>query len=616
MAITFDSSSPIQALSDTTVRIPEEDRTTLGLGFAQANATLESLFSVLLYDIEQNGTLDVPALDPAGRTTAAEYFFRTPPKVSEIHEPFSTQITPTQGGGRFIESNGSLIKEIRIQGTTGFRPSATARARPATAPGQTPANISEITGHDDLIFLKNIFRAYSDIKRDLVLSSKTVMLWRSVRDGEYWVVEPSDFRTSQNSQSPLTFDYDFNLKTISKLSLAYALNVDPLIVAHAPRGFQNRLNNFCRDITNVFAKLTGYVNQLRKYGVDAVNTVIRPLTSLLNGLSSLRNAGQRLVNFVAADVVNVAINLFDAYVRVFTVSSAQDPQNILANTLKRASQLAANIANEPVFRKSVTSYLQNRVNRYADAYNTSGSPLFPIQGPRVGSSQSFIGNQPRSSSVRQDYVRVGEDLRACAARLMGSRARWHTLAAINDLRPPYVSAVGGPNLLKPGDVILYPGTTSGQTQANNTNQSTASQEGSSSNINGPVVDAYGRDIRLSSSTTGTSDEVTDFAISQGGDIDTITGIPNVDQAIHIKFATEQGELTVHPKFGALFPIGSKMVPSSFNTFRINTEATLKSDPRIASIDKISFQAQGDVLSLQAKLRLTNGADQLVTAIDL
>jgi hypothetical protein len=444
------------------------------------------------------------------------------------------------------------------------------------------------------------------------------MLWRSVRDGEYWVVEPSDFRSSQQSNSPLTYEYDFNLKTISKLSLVYALSVDPLAPLRAPHGFQNRMNNFSRDITDAFATLTGYVNQLRRYGVDAVNTVFRPLTSVLNGLSSLRNAGQRLINFVAVDVINVSINLLAAYDRVLTFTSNDDPQNRLAHALKNAAIVAARIADEPLFRKASTSYLQNRVKRFADAYNTSGTGLFPRQGPRTGNTGAFIGDQPRSPAVRQDYVRVGEDLRGCAARLMGSRAHWHTLAAINDLRPPYISAVGGPNLLQPGDVILYP-SSSGKSSAqmNNVNQSSASQEETAVSKTGPVIDAYGRDLKLlSTATSGLDSEVTDFAISQSGDIETVTGIPNVDQAIHLKFVTEQGSLTVHPRYGARFPIGTRMIPSSFNTFRINTEATLRSDPRVANIDKLSFQATGDVLSIQAKLQLTNGTDQLITAIDL
>ena len=122
--------------------------------------------------------------------------------------------------------------------------------------------------------------------------------------------------------------------------------------------------------------------------------------------------------------------------------------------------------------------------------------------------------------------------------------------------------------------------------------------------------AFGRDARLKSTRDGNV-QTSDVVISQAGDWDTISGIPNVEQALKLKFSTEKGELTVHPSFGARFPIGKKITAASFNTFSIQTRSTILSDPRVEGIELLSFNSSGDVMVVSAKLLLKN-ANTLLT----
>jgi len=118
----------------------------------------------------------------------------------------------------------------------------------------------------------------------------------------------------------------------------------------------------------------------------------------------------------------------------------------------------------------------------------------------------------------------------------------------------------------------------------------------------PVVKKYGRDLSLSSPGASASG-IADLKVSQRGDLETIEGIPNVRQAMLVKFGTERGELATHPTFGAAFPLGTKLVLGRIQEFAINTRRTLLSDDRVRSVEKLRIFAENDVLQINASVRL-------------
>jgi hypothetical protein len=184
---------------------------------AQITPTIQSLYSVFLWDLQRGSILVHTGLDPASRTQLAEFFFQTPPKVMDMTEPFATRIIATQNGGKYLESHGSIFKEIRISGTTGLRPRKKA---PETIPLLPSGSFEglvqnfqneirkiprdEATGFDDIHFLRNIFRRYSDSKGR---NERVIMVWRNIKDDDYWVVEPRSFKLIQNSQSPTSLTF-------------------------------------------------------------------------------------------------------------------------------------------------------------------------------------------------------------------------------------------------------------------------------------------------------------------------------------------------------------------------------------------------------------------------
>ena len=664
----------------TTVTLP--DGTQRDFAMQPTLAWIQKLYSLVIYS---NGTvLDTGAagfkpIDPAWTTTAAEYYFKVPPKTYEIAEPFATTITPTQNGGYFVESQGSLIREIKIAGTTGLRPYKKNESEPvlpilneipifgealssaatdfSTAfselttdplgrnPGRGLKNKTEVTGYDDIIKLRNLFRLYSDIKKTNQ-SAGTVMLWRNVKDADYWVVEPVDFRLTQNSQSPMTYGYSITLRTLSRFDYKLEIPIDPRSTKDDVFGFLQRMKVFNRELLDVFLTVSNQIDRFEGLAIDATTQLLTPMLNVIKGINTVKSTVNNVGKAYSLNINILLDNIAIAQKEMTGVDSNQigapggvggagssitidtsrfETQDFLKNILRRLARVLRKMKTEPSLIDTPEKVSVQTLRSKTDAYSTPGDSALAKLSPSTGGSATFIGNEPASSSVSSTKVNQGDTIKTLARRIFGNAGRWHILVVLNSLKPPYVAEVSGPGVLGPGDDILYPsvGSTSGSQNVsginpsiNAVNTSNAEKEGTDAGLNSPVEQAYGRDIRLKSATSGADIDRTDFVINQAGDISTIEGRPNVTQALRLKFSTQRGELTVHPRYGARFPIGTKLVPSSFNDFSIQARTTLLSDSRVKDVSEMRFFANGDVLAVTASVILTQSNSILTTNIDL
>lgn len=599
--------------NNTVTRVTEEQRAQAVQG-AQLTELIQNLYSIVLYDTQADAVLESPDLDPANRTKNAEYFFRVPPKTHELQEPFATTIQPTQDGGKYVESYGSIIKALRVSGTTGLRPNKSSspvvpllnvsEAQLAGLLGNglnsSPRRIpkDEKTGYDDIIFLRNIFRRYSDLKASDELAGRVVMLWRNIKDADYWVVEPEDFKLSQNAQSPLTYEYSISLKTLSRFDFSYAAPADPLESARSRQRMLSRLQEYGQNILNVFLTISNQLNRVQGFATFLSNTVLAPIVNVINGLNAVKTSAYGVVRGLRTQVLTLESNLTTAIEQLVSSETLETQDSILRN-LRRTQILCARILTEPVASESSTADASLLVSRYAAAYETPGGLTTPRRSPEF--SPTYIGTETLTDSVGSDVVYPGESLRDVASRLLGDPSRWRILATLNRLRSPFISATGGPGVLAPGDSILFPTQGRGPTSTIGTQNPTNNQYRGPDD---PVVQAYGRDLLLKSTQVGGA-ELTDIVLSQSGDLATIQGVPNVEQALKVKFTTERGELPAHPKFGAKYPLGKKATPASFNELRITTINTLVSDTRVEDIRDLRFIAVGDKLAVKVDIALVN-----------
>lgn len=588
---------------------------------------VEQLYSIALWDTNIGELVTSPDVDVTDQNPSVEHYFTVPPKTLSMREPFNPHIQTTQNGGKFVESHGSLIKEVQITGTTGVRPHK--KKRPNTTANNVPSEIeaqqaerlasgrttavgldpSEITGHDSAMSLRNVFRYYSDLQTKG--NTSVVMVWRNAKDDDYWIVEPVEFTLKQDSSNPFSYNYTIILKTLARFDKS-VLSL-PTQAENAGKDIQDslqRTGNVTSRLRVIQKVLTnGYfvtlaTSNVIEGGLAKVNKVLRPLGQMIRGIKGNINgtygAADQLLRSAESVVSEITIQLND----IADILENADARR-LHRHWRRTLHACFNLLTEPAFRQAYRRVIGSRT-RIARAYTTpdfSGS----VSSPNTGGSPTFLANTQATTNVGQHLVGDNDDIRSLASLLMGDSRRWQELVVLNDLKPPYIDNTPGSGVLVPGDVILFP--QAARPESNMIKQ----QENSGQdydNINSSAEttlldQTYGRDIRLTSVPVGSGQSFTDLAVNQRGDLATIVGVDNVEQAIKIKFSTEKGTLRMHPYFGARFALGSKATTKSFNNFRLNTLATLLSDDRIEEVKGIRFVTVGDTLFVSAQILLVS-----------
>ena len=625
-----------------------------------ANPTpVNYLYSLGLFDLVTYKALKLPGADPAEAYRGSPWFqFPTPPQAYELSEPAATTIVPTQGGGKFVESQGSIIKDIRLSGTVGLRPNPpSSNLLPAGLSNVTGVSLSipkslgsflnderglspkEITGFDDITFLRNIFRGYWDLKKSNEWARRTVMVWFYAKDSDVFIVEPMNFSATKEKGNPLSYTYNITLRTLYRFDHTIKKEDDPI------NGFQKLVNVFSiaaqasRDIVTAVNQISNAIDYVSSLPSRIADTLVGEAIAIIGALANLRNTGTRLNEMGSALVEKWGNNAKELHRQCTILEGGKSPAGVswpasdsprvynstgrfvwskaspppgafifvdgnaalalLKNPAVRAATLMLRSADRiRAVDAFFTTTKQIVVNNQKEPYNRSG-PQFTVGSPLN------VNNITIPSSASEDLVGGNETLRDIAKRTMGDEAYWKMLAILNNLKPPYISTASGDGVLAGGDKILIPkradpGDISSVPVDNNTDA--ASEELS------PILKKYGRDIRLSNGSSGT--DYADFEVSQSGDLDTVEGIANVEQAIMIKVATEQGELSLHPTFGAAYPVGTKLSLSQMQEFALNTRRTLLDDPRIKDISKLQTYAEGDVIRVHVVVTLRQTDVQL------
>jgi phage baseplate assembly protein W len=185
--------------------------------------------------------------------------------------------------------------------------------------------------------------------------------------------------------------------------------------------------------------------------------------------------------------------------------------------------------------------------------------------------------------LKQKQIRVGDTLQVFAARELDDIHRWRELAELNGLRPPYLVASLDeadrlPRTLLWGDWVSLPALAA--------EASAALGE-----------DALGVDARV---------EGGDLAVTAGGDIDIVTGLPNFVQALRHRVLTPYASFWPHPDYGceihALLGLGNGPAMSVMGAGLVRR--ALLRDPRTASASAVGA-ADGDRLRVRVEAQAVN-----------
>lgn len=593
-------------------------------GQVEYTTKLSATYSFVLYDLLLNEAWSYSKVDPSKKgPSVALYQFTTPPQSIEVSEPAATIIVPTQGGGKFVESQGNLFKDIRIAGTVGFRPNVPSKEllpglEKAGGPSiSTPTSFlpdfltkdnrgldpKEVTGFDEMMFLRNIFRTYFDLKGSDVFANRIALIWLYDKESEAYVVEPMGFTTSRDKGNPLGWNYNIQLRSLYKLDVTFPYELDSVDLFSAISNVFSMLNQITNGIAKALTEIADLINYVANLPANLVQTLFSGFTTVLRGIAAVKNAGSNFSKTVTESMLRTLKSTTNELRAAFDEKyGSEDTSKVFEGDigvirhsfviLERAAE--AMLTNDGLWREDkniqVVDYSRAYLSETGEAPATAGSPLNPA-------------NITLPDSAVEKEIGGADTIRTLALQYLGDEAAWKKLAIMNNLKPPYISANGGDGVLKPGDTILVPQkvAATGPLPVSRTVNPDASSE-----TQRPMMKRYGRDLRL----LEVGGELADFAVASGGDIDVVEGVDNVIQAIKIKFSTEQGDLPTHPRFGAKYPVGTKLKMATVQDFALNTRRTFFQDPRVEEIMSMEIYASGDQIFTKSHLKLV-GTDAQV-----
>ena len=189
------------------------------------------------------------------------------------------------------------------------------------------------------------------------------------------------------------------------------------------------------------------------------------------------------------------------------------------------------------------------------------------------------------SGYREVETYVGDTLKVIALRELGDASRWTDIVALNSLSPPYLVdslALAGPGVLLAGQQVLKvpaaPPPMSGVADTDS---------------------VFGTDVQLISGR---------ITATAGGDMQTVSGIKNLDQAIQNALVTHPGDLVYYPQYGCevYSLVGQGGTATADRLAAAMVSRTVRADGRIARVQNLVGSITGDTIQVSCDAVTVNG----------
>lgn len=395
-----------------------------------------------------------------------QFIFDINPQSIEMDEPAATSIRPTQGGGKFIENQGSILKDITITGQTGFLPrkgiDRDIFARSAYAQGALTSiesllarvAYSKVSGYDAFHRLRALFRKYWDIHRNSpdVIRNNTRFYWLNTKDDEVWQVEPMSFHMSRAVPRTMTYGYNIRITTLAKGWGAFApVPADFSDLAQNPIGaVLSTIRSRIDDANTILRRGMGLLQSLR--GIQSqIMGILAVGTTISSALKDVASGVKEFLDFPATLLASVTTTISGIYTAA---------EELLVD-------LPIDVLEGLVSLDQEYDHLGARLRLFAPDWSTKwGSAVadFNRQYGIQGDASEPLDAGHRHDEIGESTSQKGEDITQFAARVTGDASRWHEIVTLNGLRWPYLSPTADsrlPGTVAPGDPLLVPLTGAG-----------------------------------------------------------------------------------------------------------------------------------------------------------
>jgi hypothetical protein len=516
-----------------------------------------------------------------------EHRLQINPQDLSQDEIFAIQVTPTFRGV-LVEHQGVTIKDITISGTTGLSPNR--RDGGADSRDGHPVMLEGISGFEEFHELRSYFRMYVEAKRQEQKSdSQLRLVYSNFKDNEYLFVEPQKFSMKRNSSKPFLYDYNISLKAVG--------------VASAVKG-EDRLGGILGSVDELLAKaneysalavqiINGSFGLIARFQRDLTATVLGPLQNLNAAIDAIQ--GGAAMNFGEFGITRLSTQQLDNELRKIE-SNFND---VIGKNSKeydkatgRTQTLTSSIGRQPTYQelqtlngiqagKKACAILMSKLELFEpDIFTTNAQviSLFPN------------ANIEAPASISTTTISGGDNIQTIALRELGDVDKFKEIVILNNLKPPYISAAGGPGVLKPGQRILIPSAK----VANASSVVKSQRYNITSEMQQAEID-LGVDLRINDDS--------DLIFTNTKDLDLVAGVDNMVQAIGIKLLLEQGGLKRHPFIGTNLQIGSKVRNGSLTQIRRQIINSFNQDARVDSIPFIELIQEGGTIQINMMVKL-------------
>ncbi len=204
--------------------------------------------------------------------------FNINPKRETISEPHAATRTQTQGGGRIIQSEGGVTKDIVIQGTCGLYPAQHGRLRlPDSGIG---------SGFEALKMLQNVIRRYMFLRRFGDLTAGLELIYVSRRKQEAWVVDPVSFTIEDAVEHNFDPAYTITLETLYPYDGADTKGLVERLFDSIPGWRQ--ADAIIQRLSEVVDQVNASVGQISAIVDGFGNTVMSRVMALANSFADLK----------------------------------------------------------------------------------------------------------------------------------------------------------------------------------------------------------------------------------------------------------------------------------------------------------------------------------------
>lgn len=491
--------------------------------------------------------IPIPYLLEVYESGALSYIMTLPqnPQRYEQKRPSATVITHTLNEVVRELTENHLV-EIQLSGVSG---------RAERLGNTRTGRVAVLNGREIL----EEFDAFLDRYQERGADTDSYMVFRALDEGQSYRVEPMDWSWSEDaSRSRFSYDWTLRLEAYAHAQEPASLDVFPSL----SKGLQI-VSEKISELSAYPALAGNVVRNVGDIGVDVLNGASE-ISRLATGIQSAADAADGVRTFISETlplrILSVSRKFESSINRLLEVSGLRDRTEW---SRQRDDTLNA-VSNLSLFvHEGLTAAGLLGVRRAEITEDTS---------PTVSNTNPIV--QTTRALVRYT-IRAGDTLQSIALRAYGDSSRWTEIANANGMRGSRYLSDG--RTLSVGDTILVPrGTVT----------------------NAPPTSAYGTDFKLSADG--------DLVFTSDGDLATVSGLKNLEQALRNRLLTTLGSCWLMPEYGLPLRLGSALTAQALAHSASHVRDQLVRETRIDTVQRVQILQEGDKIAVEVDIQPIEG----------